>query len=329
VTIPTGLIGSVTTAALASATAVVGSLPSVAAIFVSMTTKKLAVGSAALIGVAGLTTFVYQSNRTDDPKVSLATVSSVRSVVANEPEQRASTANQLHALTERSIGEGDAAVKAGIVAWNSGKHQLPERRRLDKEAMQKDPRYPAHRAKGTDRWVELSYGAAFKQLGLSQTQIHRMRQLLAQRELSLVEFDSLAGTSSASKESLGTARQSAVSGIDAEIAGLIGMNYEQLKALRQRGGSSIFLHSEAIADLSIAGCPLRPEQSNALALIYHQRKPLPSAPASSMGLPADLQQMFDMAQHNLSPTQLAVFLETLRTKAKFEQLIADHMVAPN
>jgi hypothetical protein len=177
--------------------------------------------------------------------------------------------------------------------------------------------------------VELSYGAAFQQLGLSQTQIHRMRQLLAQRELSLGEFDSLAGKSSASKESLGTARQSAVSGIDAEIAGLIGMNYEQLKALRQRGGSSILLHSEAIADLSIAGCPLRPEQSNALALIYHQRKPLPSAPASSMGLPADLQQMFDMAQHHLSPTQLAVFLETLRTKAKFEQFIADHMVAPN
>ena len=102
VTLPAGLMGSVTTTALANATVLAGALPSVAATFVSMTTKKLAFGSAALIGVVGLTTIVYQSNRTDDPKVSPPTVSSAHSVAAADPVPQSSTAGQLHTLQQEN-----------------------------------------------------------------------------------------------------------------------------------------------------------------------------------------------------------------------------------
>ena len=102
VPIPAGLMGSVTTAALANATVLAGSIPSVAAIFVSMATKKLAVGLAALIGVVGLTTIVYQGNRTADPKVSSPIIASAQRVVAADPLPKISTASQLHSLQQEN-----------------------------------------------------------------------------------------------------------------------------------------------------------------------------------------------------------------------------------
>ncbi|WP_414665193.1 hypothetical protein [Horticoccus sp. 23ND18S-11] len=223
----------------------------------------------------------------------------------------------------------DASLNAGISEWESGKHKLPPALRLDREAANSDPRSESFRAKARERWVEHAYGAAFKKLNLTDFQIARMRELLAMRERSLSEFDSLAGKSSANGEVISEARQASVQGVDQKIADLIGREtYAELKSLRKRSVSNLSqAYTEAGLDLSMAGLPLSEDQAKALTDIYGQRRPMPGAEASSKtALPADLQVIFEKAQQHMSKDQLDVFLTTLRWKAEHERFIAHYMV---
>lgn len=225
--------------------------------------------------------------------------------------------------------EEDSALKARMTAWEAQKHRVPAMPRLDKEAFNADPRLVIFRSKNRERWVELAYGTAFKTLNLTPGQVAGMRDLLAQRQVSLSEFDALVGKTSAGDDILSAARQASVDGIDQQITELIGAeNYAELKSLRQRklGPSPVKL--EAGADMSLAGTPLNDQQAQALEAIYQQRRHTPGTRLSAeTGLPSDLNEMFEKARQHLTASQLNVFLATLRSKAEYESLLQSHKVS--
>lgn len=333
--LPAGMATSVTSAALAGSVAT-GLAASMAGVFGFMSTAKIVMSVAMVLGVAGLGSALYERNRANQTEAVLAALRHETEELRAQAARQEARAREVDGQARASVARV-AALQKEIANVRAAPHPLADATKAPTPAlaryssvnpMLKDQEYlrlmiQKYRAELGQRFALL-----YKTLNLSQEQIAKFESNRAESHQVLQELLSSADLHGMSPNEASFAKLSKEAGApyEAELKTLLGDDGYGLHAMHNRSQAAFGFVREYAGAVYPSDAPLTAAQGELLAqVVIKETRTVPVIPGSAaISYVVDWDTVAKQAQTILSTPQVAA-LQALIDSRKLQDRMVDRM----
>ena len=335
---PAGLAASVTSSALAGVAAA-GSVASIAGVLGFMSTSKIVITCAAMLGLAGLGTAIYEKSETRRVEVALVAAlrerAELRTRIARngeltrEAEQRAKADALRITALQKEVDAARAATngaRGGAVAITSGGSQTPPSAGPVVDPMLSDPEYFRLSMQKYRLDLRQKFWLLYNTLGLSPEQIAKFEANRTESQQAMLEVLSAAAAKgvTTSDPAVSKLLTDSAGALEKDLAALLGdAGFRQYSQYGKAQNAQEVVSSLA-GTIYRSDSPLTASQGERLTqLVIENTRSVPISPGSkTISRETDWTAVGLQAQTILSPPQATVFQSLLEGKKLQAQMSA-------